>query len=53
MMVKDHGKGNEELKTWAAAVIHTLPAAISADRQKSYDELKTKRGQTLIKHMPN
>lgn len=49
MMVKDHGKANEELKTWAATVNHTLPAAMSAEQQKNYDDLKAKKGADFDK----
>lgn len=44
MMVKDHGKANEELKKWASASAYTLPTSLDADQQKKYDELKAKKG---------
>lgn len=44
MMVKDHGKANNELKTWAATAKYTLPTTLDADQQKQYDELKAKKG---------
>lgn len=44
MMVKDHGKANEELKSWASAAGYTLPSSVNAEQQKTYDELKTKKG---------
>ena len=44
MMVKDHGKANDELKQWASANTYTLPASVDAAQQKKYDELKTKKG---------
>lgn len=44
MMVKDHGKANEELKKWAAASGYTLPTSLDTDKQKKYDELKAKKG---------
>ena len=44
MMVKDHTKANDELKTWAAANAYTLPAQIDDAQQKKYDELKAKKG---------
>ena len=44
MMVKDHGKANEELKSWASAAGYTLPSAVNAEQQKTYDELKAKKG---------
>ena len=44
MMVKDHGKANEELKALAAAKNITLPATISEDHQKHVNELTPLRG---------
>lgn len=44
MMVKDHGKANDELKKWATATGYTLPTALDADQQKQYDGLKAKKG---------
>ncbi|WP_312900886.1 DUF4142 domain-containing protein [Chryseobacterium taichungense] len=44
MMVKDHGKANDELKKWASASGYTLPTSLDADKQKKYDELKAKKG---------
>lgn len=44
MMVKDHGKANDELKKWASASGYTLPTTMNAEQQKHYDELKAKKG---------
>ncbi|KFF75676.1 membrane protein [Chryseobacterium sp. P1-3] len=44
MMVKDHTKANDELKQWASKAGYTLPSGLDADKQKKYDELKTKKG---------
>ena len=44
MMVKDHGKANDELKKWATATGYTLPTSLDADQQKQYDDLKAKKG---------
>ncbi|WP_418124479.1 DUF4142 domain-containing protein [Chryseobacterium sp. PTM-20240506] len=44
MMVKDHSKANEELKSWASTVGYTLPTSLDAEKQKKYDELKSKKG---------
>lgn len=44
MMVKDHGKANDELKKWASAVGYTLPVNLDAAKQEKYDDLKTKKG---------
>lgn len=44
MMVKDHGKANNELKKWASASGYTLPTTMNAEQQKQYDDLKAKKG---------
>ncbi|RKT01682.1 DUF4142 domain-containing protein [Chryseobacterium defluvii] len=44
MMVKDHGKANDELTKWASTVGYTLPAGLDAAKQKEYDDLKAKKG---------
>lgn len=44
MMVKDHTKANEELKQWASKTSYTLPTRLDADQQKTYDDLKAKKG---------
>jgi len=44
MMVKDHGKANQQLKSWASAAGYTLPSSVSAEQQKTYDKLKGKKG---------
>lgn len=44
MMVKDHGKANDELKKWASTAGYTLPAGLDAEKQKEYDDLKAKKG---------
>lgn len=44
MMVKDHSKANDELKKWASTIGYTLPAALDAEKQKEYDDLKAKKG---------
>jgi putative membrane protein len=49
MMVKDHSKANDELKKWAMTVGYTLPAAMDADQQKMYDDLKAKKGKDFDK----
>lgn len=49
MMVKDHGKVNEELKSWASKMNHTLPTAMNAEQQKHYDDLKMKKGADFDK----
>ncbi|MEO7802698.1 MAG: DUF4142 domain-containing protein [Ginsengibacter sp.] len=49
MMVKDHGKANEELKKLAAAKNITLPAAVGEDMQKHIDDLAKKSGKEFDK----
>lgn len=49
MMVTDHSKANDELKKWASAVGYTLPAALDAEKQKMYDDLKAKKGSDFDK----
>lgn len=44
MMVRDHGKANDELKSWASTVGYTLPTSLDAEKQKKYDDLKAKKG---------
>lgn len=44
MMVKDHGKANDELKKWASTAGYTLPTGLDAEKQKEYDDLKAKKG---------
>ncbi|KFE97993.1 membrane protein [Chryseobacterium formosense] len=44
MMVKDHTKANDELKSWAAKVGYQLPIGLDAEKQKAYDDLKVKKG---------
>jgi len=44
MMAEDHGKANEELKTWASTVGYTLPTSMNAEQQKMHDDLKAKKG---------
>lgn len=44
MMVKDHTKANEELKQWASKTSYTLPTGLDANQQKTYDDLKAKKG---------
>jgi len=49
MMVKDHSKANEELKSIAAAKSIVLPAALDAMHQTKYEELKSKSGADFDK----
>lgn len=44
MMVKDHGKANEELKRIAMAKNISLPMALDKDHQKKFDELSKLSG---------
>lgn len=45
MMINDHKKANEELKTVAAQKNITLPAYISSKSQGKYDDLSKKTGK--------
>ncbi|PSL25641.1 DUF4142 domain-containing protein [Dyadobacter jiangsuensis] len=49
MMMKDHSKAGEELKTLAAQKNITLPAMLSDDKQKKYDDLAGKKGKDFDK----
>ncbi|MEF9478486.1 DUF4142 domain-containing protein [Chryseobacterium sp. 1B4] len=49
MMVTDHSKANDELKKWASGAGYTLPAALDAEKQKMYDDLKAKKGKDFDK----
>ncbi len=51
MMVTDHTKANDELKQWASAAGYTLPAALDAEKQKMYDDLKAKRELILTRNI--
>jgi putative membrane protein len=45
MMVADHTRANDELKSLAAKKNITLPADLSNDKQKAYEELAAKKGK--------
>lgn len=49
MMVKDHSKANDELKTLAAQKNITLPATLSEDKQKKYNDIAAKKGKDFDK----
>ncbi|MEP6675765.1 MAG: DUF4142 domain-containing protein [Ferruginibacter sp.] len=49
MMVTDHSKGGDELKALAQKYNITIPAALSNDAQKTYDELAAKKGADFDK----
>ncbi|GGM97792.1 hypothetical protein GCM10010967_34550 [Dyadobacter beijingensis] len=48
-MVTEHSKASEELKTLAAQKNITLPAMLSDDKQKKYDDLAKKEGAEFDK----
>ncbi len=48
-MVDEHSKANDELKGLAQQKNITLPAALSADHQKKYDDLAAKKGADFDK----
>ena len=49
MMVKDHGKANEELMTLATGKNITLPTALDEEHQKKFDELSKLSGKDFDK----
>lgn len=49
MMITDHEKVNEELKTIAISKNISLPSALDDDRQKKWDDLNTKNGKDFDK----
>jgi len=49
MMVTDHSKANDELKTLAKSKNIALPLVVSADKQKAYDDLNKKTGADFDK----
>ena len=49
MMKEDHGKVNDQLKSWAMTAKYMLPAKMDADQQKMYDDLKMKKGADFDK----
>jgi putative membrane protein len=44
MMVRDHSKANDELKTLAVSKNITLPDSVGEDHKKHIDDLKKKKG---------
>ena len=53
MMVKDHTKANDELKSLASSKNITLPATVSDDMQKHIDDLSKKTGKDFDKDYIN
>jgi putative membrane protein len=53
MMVKDHTKANDELKTLAVDKNITLPASVSDDMQKNIDDLSKESGEKFDKDYIN
>jgi putative membrane protein len=49
MMVKDHGKANEELKAIAKAKNMTLPTSLDQEHQTKLEELRSKSGADFDK----
>ncbi len=49
MMETEHGKANDELKNMAQSNNITLPAMMSNDNQKTYDDLAAKTGKDFDK----
>ncbi len=53
MMVKDHSKANEELKTLAASKNITLPATVGEDKTEDMNDLMKKTGKDFDKAYMN
>jgi len=49
MMVTDHSKANDELKSYASGHGMTLPADLPADEQKHLDQMKKLKGSSFDK----
>ncbi|HEU0065557.1 MAG TPA: DUF4142 domain-containing protein [Flavisolibacter sp.] len=50
MMVSDHSKANDELKSFASSRGINLPAALPADEQKHVDAMKKMKGKSFDTH---
>jgi putative membrane protein len=50
MMVTDHGKANDELKSLASGHGITIPSSLPADQQKHLDQMKNMKGSAFDKH---
>jgi len=48
-MIDDHSKANNELKALASKKAVTLPETLTADAQKTYDDLSKKKGADFDK----
>lgn len=44
MMVRDHSKANDELKSWATGAAFTLPSAVEDNQKKEHDDLQARSG---------
>lgn len=53
MMVRDHSKANDELKSFASGRGLTLPAALPADKQKDLDMMRKMTGKSFDQHYVN
>ena len=50
MMVTDHSKANDELKSLVSSSGITIPASLPADKQKMLDQMKNQKGAAFDKH---
>jgi putative membrane protein len=50
MMVRDHSKANDELKSFASSRGLTVPSALPADMQKHLDAMKKMTGKAFDQH---
>ena len=53
MMVTDHTKANEELKSYASSKGMTLPATLPADVQKELEGMRNMKGRSFDQHYIN
>ena len=49
MMVSDHTKANDALKSWATTANYNLPSSLDPDQQNTVDNLKMKMGSDFDK----
>lgn len=49
MMVDDHTKANDELKSWATSAGYDLPNTLKADMQQKYNDMQATKGADFDK----
>ncbi|HEU4471775.1 MAG TPA: DUF4142 domain-containing protein [Flavisolibacter sp.] len=50
MMVRDHGRANDELKSFASSRGMTLPASLPPDMQKHLEDMRKMTGKSFDQH---